>query len=61
MKAALRELDGSVESPDPATKRQQPVRLDKAAPHLLSPHAPHLPSPHEVPLDLAMKLEERLE
>ena len=37
MKAAPRELDGSVGSPDKATKMQQRVRLNKAGPHLLSP------------------------
>ena len=45
MKAAPRELDGSVGSPDQVTKTQQLGRLEKAA--------PHLPSPHEFPLDLA--------
>ena len=44
MKAALRELDGSVGSPDQVTKTQPPVRLEKAA--------PHLPSPSESQLDL---------
>ena len=53
MKAALRELDGSVGSPDQATKTQPLVRLEKAA--------PQLPSPSEFPLDLAMKLEETFE
>ena len=36
MKAVLRELDGSVGTPDQATKTQPWVRLEKAAPHLLS-------------------------
>ena len=58
MEAALPELNGSVGSPDQATKTQKHVRLDKAAPHLASLHAPHLPSPHEFPFDLGMKLEE---
>ena len=63
MKAALRELDGSVRSPDQVTQPQQRVWLDKGA--------PHLPSSHEFPLDLAtvasahmhtpMKLEEAFE
>ena len=62
-RAALRELDGSVGSPDPLTKTQQRVWLEKAA--------LHLPCPHEFPLDLAtgalghthtpMKLEEKFE
>ena len=43
MKAALRELDGSVGSLDQATKTQPGVRLEKAA--------PQLPSPSEFPLD----------
>ena len=45
VKAALRELDGSVKSLDQATKTQPRVRSEKAA--------PHLPSPSEFPLDLA--------
>ena len=45
MSAALRELNRSVGSPDEVTKTQQRVQLEKAA--------PHLPSPHEFPLDLA--------
>ena len=45
MKAALRELDGGVGSPDQGTKWQPRVRWEKAA--------PHLPSPSEFPLDLA--------
>ena len=45
MKAALRELDGSVGSPDQGTKSQPRIWSEKAA--------PHLPSPSEVPLDLA--------
>ena len=63
MRAALRELDGSVGSPDQVTKMQRRVRLEKAA--------PHLPSLHEFQLDLAtvasahmhtpMKLEEKFE
>ena len=54
MKAALQELDGSVGSPDQATKTQPRVRLEKAA--------PHLPSPSEFPLDLAtMQRRVRLE
>ena len=63
MKAALRELDGSVVSPDEVTKTQQQVQLEKAA--------PCLPSPPEFALDLAtvasvhmhtrMKSEEKLE
>ena len=63
MNAALQELDGSMGSPDRVTKTQQQVRLEKAA--------PHLPSPHEFPLDLAtvalahmhtpIKLEETVE
>ena len=63
MKAALRELDWSVGSPDQVTKTQQRVRLEKPQ--------PQLPSPHEFPLDLAtaalahmhtpMTLEERFE
>ena len=52
MKAALWELDGSVGSPDQATKTQPQVWLEKAA--------PHLPSTSEFPLDLAMKLQEKL-
>ena len=53
MKAALGELDWSVESPDPATKTQPRVLLEKAV--------PHLPSPSEFPLDSGMKLEETFE
>ena len=63
MKAALRELDGSVGSPDQATTPQQRVPLQKAL--------PHLPSPPELPLELAtvawahmhtpMRLEEKFE
>ena len=53
MKVPLQELDGSVGSPDQATKTQPRIRFEKAA--------PHLPSPGEFPLDLAMKLEERFE
>ena len=45
MKAALRELDGSVVSPDQGTKSQPRVQSEKAA--------PHPPSPSEFPLDLA--------
>ena len=45
MKAALRELDGSVGSPDQGRKLQPRVRSEKAA--------PHLPSPSEFPLDFA--------
>ena len=45
MKAALRELDGSVGSPDQGTKTQPRVRSEKAV--------PHLPSPSEFPFDLA--------
>ena len=45
MKAALRELDGSVGSPDQGTKSQPRVRSEKAA--------PHLPSSSEFPLDFA--------
>ena len=37
MKAALRELDGSVGSPDQGTKSQPQIRSQKAAPHLPSP------------------------
>ena len=53
MKAALRELDGSVGSPDQVTKTPPRVWLE--------PAVPHLPSQSEVPLDLAMKLEETFE
>ena len=63
MKAAPRELDGSVGSPDQATNTLQRVRLEKAM--------PHLPSAPAFPLDLAtvasahmhnqMKLEETIE
>ena len=42
-KAALRELDGSVGSPDQGTKTQPRVRSERAA--------PHLPSPSEFPLE----------
>ena len=45
MKAALRELDGGLGSPDQVTKTQRRVRLEKAT--------PHLSSPHDFPLDLA--------
>ena len=45
MKAALRELDGSVGSPDQGTKSQPRIRLEKAA--------PHLPSKSEFPSDFA--------
>ena len=45
MKAALRELDGSVGSPDQGTKSQPRIRSEKAA--------PHLPSPSEFPLGFA--------
>ena len=45
MKAALRELDGSVGSPDQGTKSQPRIRSEKAA--------PHLPPPSEFPLDFA--------
>ena len=45
MKAALRALDGIVENPDQATKTQQRIQLEKAA--------PHLPFPPEFPLDFA--------
>ena len=45
MKGALRELDGSVGSPDQGKKSQPRVRLEKAA--------PHLPFPSEFPLDVA--------
>ena len=45
MKATLRELDGSVGSPDQGTKSQRRIRSEKAA--------PHLPSPSEFPLDFA--------
>ena len=45
MKAALRELDGSVGSPDQGTKSQPRIRSEKAA--------PHLPSPSEFPFDFA--------
>ena len=45
MKAALRELDGSVGSPDQETKSQPRIRSEKAA--------PHLPFPSEFPLDFA--------
>ena len=45
MKAALRELDGSVGSPDQGTKSQPRVRSEKAA--------PHLPSQGEFLLDFA--------
>ena len=63
LKAALLELDGSVGSPDTATKTQQRVRLERAV--------PHLPSPPEFASDLAtvasahmhtpMKSEEKFE
>ena len=46
MKSALRELDGSVGSPDQGTISQPRVRSEKAA--------PHLPSPSEFPLDFAI-------
>ena len=45
MKAQLRELDGSVGSPDQGLETQPRVRSEKAA--------PHLPSPSEFPLDFA--------
>ena len=45
MKAALRELDGSVGSPDQEMKSQPRIWSEKAA--------PHLPSPSECPLDIA--------
>ena len=45
MKAPLRELDGSVGSPDQRTNSQPRIRSEKAA--------PHLPSPSEFPLDFA--------
>ena len=45
MKAALRELDGSVGNLDQGKKPQPRVRLEKAA--------PHPPSPSQFPLDLA--------
>ena len=53
MKAALRELDGSVGSLDQGTKSQPRIQAEKAA--------PHLPSATEFPLDLSMKLEEKFE
>ena len=46
MKAAVRELDGSVGSPDQGTRSQPRIRSEKAA--------PHLPSPSEFPLDFAI-------
>ena len=45
MKAALREFEGSVGSPDQGGKSQARVPSEKAA--------PHLPSPSEFPLDFA--------
>ena len=45
LKAALRELDESLGSPDQGTKSQPRVRSEKAT--------PHLPSPSEFPLDFA--------
>ena len=45
MKAALRELDGSVGSQDQGTKSQPRIQSEKAA--------PHLPSPSEFSMDFA--------
>ena len=63
MKPALQELNGSVGSPDQVIKTQQGLRLEKAAPHLASPHefSLDLRTVASAHMHTPMKLEERFE